>query len=346
MELNDHLRQMLKELGQAINESISGSGRVHESIQRIREEGYNLYMVLDAKVGVNRRESAKNRPRRRGRRAPAAEGLEAERATFRINVKDLRFLKSVGIDPTRKVRARRGVTVRVGATRVAAPLAPGSRAPPPRRLRPVAVLDSQRCLCLPIRSASRARLAGRGARARSLPRYRGGQIFDALHRRGRARWDAMAELPGALRERLAREAPLRLPEIARREESADGSRKYGLRLADGALIEAVFMPGDSRRAAVNEFEDARAEARGRMPKADRQRPPSASHAAAEKYTVCLSSQTGCAVDCAFCVTGRLGGGRNLTAGEILGQLYAVAGRRRPRRRRACASSSWGWASRS
>ncbi|MGH9368512.1 MAG: radical SAM protein, partial [Thermoanaerobaculia bacterium] len=42
-----------------------------------------------------------------------------------------------------------------------------------------------------------------------------------------------------------------------------------------------------------------------------------------KYTVCLSSQTGCAVDCAFCVTGRLGGGRNLTAGEILGQLYAV-----------------------
>jgi hypothetical protein len=49
MEFSDHLREMLKELGQAINESISGSGRVHESIQRIREEGYNLYMVLDAK---------------------------------------------------------------------------------------------------------------------------------------------------------------------------------------------------------------------------------------------------------------------------------------------------------
>ena len=44
---------------------------------------------------------------------------------------------------------------------------------------------------------------------------------------------------------------------------------------------------------------------------------------AEKFTVCLSSQTGCAVDCAFCVTGRLGGGRNLTAAEIVGQLYAV-----------------------
>ena len=106
MELNDHLREMLKELGQAINESISGSGRVHESIQRIRDEGYNLYMVLDAKVGVNRREGKKSRRLA----SPAAEREEeattGDRASFRINVKDLRFLKSVGIDPTRKVRRR------------------------------------------------------------------------------------------------------------------------------------------------------------------------------------------------------------------------------------------------
>ena len=105
MELSDHLREMLKELGQAINESISGSGRVHESIQRIRDEGYNLYMVLDAKVGVNKREG------RRSRRVLAAEPEEvertSERAAFRINLKDLRFLKSLGIDPTRKVRVRR-----------------------------------------------------------------------------------------------------------------------------------------------------------------------------------------------------------------------------------------------
>jgi hypothetical protein len=107
MELNDHLRQMLKDLGQAINESISGSGRVHDSIQRIREEGYNLYMVLDAKVGVNRREA------RGSRRSAAASNngedetlAPSERAAFRINIKDLRFLKSVGIDPTRKVRRR------------------------------------------------------------------------------------------------------------------------------------------------------------------------------------------------------------------------------------------------
>jgi hypothetical protein len=109
MELNDHLREMLKELGQAINESISGSGRVHESIQRIRDEGYNLYMVLDAKVGVNRRPA---RSGNRRRPAPAAANgngngaTSAEQAAFRINIKDLRFLKSVGIDPTRKVRTR------------------------------------------------------------------------------------------------------------------------------------------------------------------------------------------------------------------------------------------------
>ena len=109
MELSDHLREMLKELGQAINESISGSGRVHDSIQRIRDEGYNLYMVLDAKVGVNRRESRSPRASRRALDEGSEPSVSTSetRAAFRINLKDLRFLKSLGIDPTRKVRARR-----------------------------------------------------------------------------------------------------------------------------------------------------------------------------------------------------------------------------------------------
>jgi 23S rRNA (adenine2503-C2)-methyltransferase len=159
------------------------------------------------------------------------------------------------------------------------------------------------------------------AEGRGLPRYRGRQIFDALHRRARLDYGAMRELPGELREALAREVPIRLPEVARREESVDGSVKFGLRLADGALIEAVFMPVDEATARVNEFADARVEAplqpstiRG----GSRPSTPPVSH-----FTVCLSSQTGCAVDCAFCVTGRLGGGRNLAAGEILGQLHVV-----------------------
>jgi hypothetical protein len=123
MELSDHLREMLKELGQAINESISGSGRVHESIQRIRDEGYNLYMVLDAKVGVNRNGG---RPARAARRGAADSGAEPEqengsesRAAFRINLKDLRFLKSLGIDPTRKVRNRKVAARKVVARKVA-----------------------------------------------------------------------------------------------------------------------------------------------------------------------------------------------------------------------------------
>jgi 23S rRNA (adenine2503-C2)-methyltransferase len=192
-----------------------------------------------------------------------------------------------------------------------------------------------------------------------LPRYRGRQVFEALHRRRVLDYAAMKQLPAELRERLASELPVRLPEIARREEAADGSVKYGLRLSDRALIEAVLMPGEASAARVNEFEDARAAERGdshvltpALSRGERGRDLGDSHALTpalsrgererdrgdsspltpplsrgergkKRFTVCLSSQTGCAVDCVFCVTGRLGGGRNLSAGEIVGQLYAV-----------------------
>ncbi|MFN2385011.1 MAG: 23S rRNA (adenine(2503)-C(2))-methyltransferase RlmN [Thermoanaerobaculia bacterium] len=156
---------------------------------------------------------------------------------------------------------------------------------------------------------------------RGFPAFHGRQVFDALHRRGVRKYEAMREIPGTLRVRLSAEMPLRLPEIVRREESRDGSVKYGLRMGDGNLIEAVFMPGELAVAAVNEFEDARAVA------GPATGPPRVVRTGAtppgQSFTVCLSSQTGCAVDCVFCVTGRLGGGRNLSAGEILGQLYAV-----------------------
>jgi 23S rRNA (adenine2503-C2)-methyltransferase len=157
------------------------------------------------------------------------------------------------------------------------------------------------------------------ARRWSVPAYRGRQIFDAIHRRGARSAGEIHEIPRDLRDRLDQEMPIGLPAIVKSAASRDGSVKYGLRLEDGALIEAVYMPGDPGAAQVNEFEDARAvtpESRVRSPGAP-------AVASAEKFTVCLSSQTGCAVDCAFCVTGRLGGGRNLTSGEIVGQLYAV-----------------------
>jgi 23S rRNA (adenine2503-C2)-methyltransferase len=160
------------------------------------------------------------------------------------------------------------------------------------------------------------------AESRSLPRYRGRQIFDAIHRRNVRDYARMRELPAALRESLARDLPIELPAIVRREESSDGSVKYGLRLSDGALVEAVYMPGLAALSAANEFEDARVPTADPRPPAPR-KPARGSTPRQERFTVCLSSQTGCAVDCAFCVTGRLGGGRNMTAGEIVGELYAV-----------------------
>ena len=157
----------------------------------------------------------------------------------------------------------------------------------------------------------------------NLPRYRGRQIFEALHGRGARSYGAIHEIPADLRERLSRQLPLTLPQVARREAASDGSAKYGLRFSDGALVEAVFMPGDRAGARVNEFADARvAPVAAASPESQVLAAREASRSS-ERFTVCLSSQTGCAVDCAFCVTGRLGAGRNLSAGEILGQLYAV-----------------------
>ena len=94
------LRAMLKELGDAINDSVSESDRVHETIEKLREHGYRLSLNLDARIGILRDE-------------PLEEVSEetARLAEFRIDFRDLRFLKSVGIDPTRKVRARRPAPV-------------------------------------------------------------------------------------------------------------------------------------------------------------------------------------------------------------------------------------------
>jgi len=157
------------------------------------------------------------------------------------------------------------------------------------------------------------------ARRWSVPAYRGRQIFDAIHRRGARSAGGIHEIPRDLRDRLDQEMPIGLPAIVKSAASRDGSVKYGMRLEDGALIEAVYMPGDPGAAQVNEFEDARAV----IADPGVQSPKSGVAESVDRFTVCLSSQTGCAVDCAFCVTGRLGGGRNLTAGEIVGQLYAV-----------------------
>lgn len=127
------------------------------------------------------------------------------------------------------------------------------------------------------------------------PAYRGAQIYHALYAERRFDLATMSNLPTALRERLAREASIELPRIVRRHESSDGTIRYVLALgpgeamrgagaANGATVETVFMPEENRQ------------------------------------TICISTQAGCAVDCHFCLTATLGLVRNLTAGEIVGQV--------------------------
>jgi len=104
--LDDKIKQLLRELGSAINDSISNSEHVNEHIQRIRDEGYNLYVVLDATIGLNRIGEEEETPAA----APPGMQVKSDREVqFRIDVNDLALLRALGIDPTRKVRGARRV---------------------------------------------------------------------------------------------------------------------------------------------------------------------------------------------------------------------------------------------
>ena len=102
--MDDRIKQLLRDLGNAINESISGSEDVNQHIQKIRAEGYDLYVVLDATIGLNR---TGEEPDPGTEVVPAP--VDEKNVRFRININDLALLRSLGIDPTRKVRAARRV---------------------------------------------------------------------------------------------------------------------------------------------------------------------------------------------------------------------------------------------
>ena len=128
------------------------------------------------------------------------------------------------------------------------------------------------------------------------PAYRGTQLYHAIYAARRFDFAGMSDLPAPLRARLAAAARIALPQVSRRYQSSDGSVRYLLSLpgmqektdraaaVSPARVEAVFMPSESRQ------------------------------------TICVSTQAGCAVDCHFCLTAQLGLIRNLTAGEIVGQV--------------------------
>lgn len=133
------------------------------------------------------------------------------------------------------------------------------------------------------------------------PPFRARQIYDAVYRRKISDFKEITTLPKTLRERLAEHFPVGVPEIEKRFQSTDGTRRYLLRLADGKTIEAVWMP-EGERTADGLCADQNA----------------------ERSTICISSQAGCPVNCAFCLTALLGLERNLSAGEIVGQVLRVA----------------------
>ena len=111
-DVDDKIKQLLKDLGSAINESISSSEDVNRHIQKIRDEGYNLYVVLDATIGLNRQGEEGEEEQQEQQAAPAAELVVTDgnkEVQFRINVNDLALLRALGIDPTRKVRSLRRV---------------------------------------------------------------------------------------------------------------------------------------------------------------------------------------------------------------------------------------------
>ena len=115
--------------------------------------------------------------------------------------------------------------------------------------------------------------------------FRARQVMRWMHREGCADFDAMTDVAKSLRARLQQLAVIAAPQPIRDSVSADGTRKWLLDVGTGNAVETVFIPETSRG------------------------------------TLCISSQAGCALDCAFCSTGKQGFNRNLSAGEIVGQLW-------------------------
>src|SRR5262245_55083350 len=117
--------------------------------------------------------------------------------------------------------------------------------------------------------------------------YNGKQLYHSIYKRRQFNIGEMTDLSRALRQRLQLHGRLILPRTALSQLSIDGTRKYLFELGDGEKIESVFIPEEQRD------------------------------------TLCISTQVGCPMDCKFCLTALLGLARNLTVGEIVGQVLAI-----------------------
>jgi len=162
--------------------------------------------------------------------------------------------------------------------------------------------------------------------------FRARQVLQWVHQRFVADIGAMTDLARPLRERLATLAEIRAPAVLRDATASDGTRKWLLDVGGGNAVEAVYIPeGDPLDTADGTAQSASVSARAAARAADpiardapahtRAAPASVRAPARYRGTLCVSSQAGCALDCAFCSTGKQGFNRNLTAGEIVGQLW-------------------------
>ena len=145
-----------------------------------------------------------------------------------------------------------------------------------------------------IRSVSREHLIAEFQRWEQ-PAYRLEQLLHWLYPRRAVSWDEMSNLPKALRERLSSAYSLHSPVLVRKQGADDATQKFLFRLADGSLIESVLIPAN----------------------------PALYGERADRHTLCVSTQVGCAYGCRFCASGLDGWKRNLLPHEILGQVLAV-----------------------
>ena len=146
------------------------------------------------------------------------------------------------------------------------------------------------------------------------PAYRAKQLFQALYGERVETIDDLTTLPTAFREALTAEGRLvGLPKIENKFVSTDGTVRYLMSFSDAQSVETVWMPeGDGGEAGDGSEEETPADDS-----------PVAEGHSWHRASICVSSQVGCAVDCQFCLTALLGLKRNLSAGEIVGQVIAV-----------------------
>ena len=156
------------------------------------------------------------------------------------------------------------------------------------------------------------------------PAYRADQLLEAMFRRGIGSLEQVSTLPRALREEMAKQGwRISIPKILETFRSFDGTERYLVAGDDGEMVETVWMPegdgGEQGDGSGEEREGKNAPQTGSPAEA-------APRSGFQRSTICVSSQVGCAVNCHFCLTAQLGLKRNLSAGEIAGQVVAALAR--------------------